>query len=203
VASCEAPDNADLATDLGVGANARSRQDHSGPDGSSCCCSFACIPRRGLQCGLQAREPVVPDLLTDSGQDGREEFERADWVGAEPDDHRRASVRLVMVPLGLSGPNLASISILRLGSSEMNVVVVSLTFPSAFWRKRNVVPGRVGPSGVFTTDSTFGSVMRAFLSRSTSFRSLVLRPYRLAAETGLRGRSPKNVPQPTLCLVAQ
>jgi hypothetical protein len=72
--------------------------------------------------------------------------------------------------IGRSGPSLASISIFLLGSMETNVVAVSLIAPSALWRKRNVVPGPVGPSGVLVTDSTLGSVFRAFLSRSRKKR---------------------------------
>jgi len=48
----------------------------------------------------------------------------------------------------------------------MNRVVVSLVLPPLSWRNRNVVPARGGPSGVFTTDSTPGSVIGALSSRA-------------------------------------
>ena len=63
-----------------------------------CCnltCLNGCIRRRGFQRGLEAREPLVPDLLTDSGKDGIKQLQRADRVGAERDDHRRVPARLV------------------------------------------------------------------------------------------------------------
>src|SRR5215204_2418193 len=43
---------------------------------------------------FEPRQPLVPNPLTDSREDWREELERPNRVGVQPDGHRRPKVRL-------------------------------------------------------------------------------------------------------------
>src|SRR6266487_6233259 len=53
------------------------------------------LGRWGLERSLGPRQSPGPDLLTDAGEEGGQQLERADRVGITPERHPRASVRLV------------------------------------------------------------------------------------------------------------
>jgi hypothetical protein len=71
------------------------------------------LGRRGLQHGLDPRQPLAPHLLTLPVQERIEHLKRADRIGVAPERHPRSPVRLleVQVTLGRIGPISASNSI--------------------------------------------------------------------------------------------